>query len=156
LALLPPVEGVGDLAAARETLEEAGRDARAALKTARRGSPVARALPLAAERSARRQAWATGEAAVWVVTRIPVGGAAGQRACEQVRAIAGNGADACSRQTRACGGGTSSKAAARGALATTIAALQESAFVLLEGMLPTQTLAPAVSVGDQATAEAQR
>jgi hypothetical protein len=143
LTLLAPVQGVEDLAAARETLEAARRDARAALQAARRGPHVARALPLAAGRSARRRAWAAGEAAVWVVTRIPVGGAAAQRACEQVRAVAGDGADAVSRPARPGGGGTSSRAAARGALMTTIDALQQSAFVLLDRMLPTQTLAPA-------------
>ena len=151
LTLLAPVQGVGDLAPAREALEVARRNVRAALKG---GSRVARALPLGAERSVRRRAWAAGEAAVWVVTRIPVGGAAGQRACEQVRAAAGDGAEAVSRVARSRGGGTGSRAAARGALVTTIAALQESAFVLLDRMLPTQTLAPTVSVGDQATAKA--
>jgi hypothetical protein len=155
-ALSAPVQGVADLVGAQETLEAARRDARAAVKAAGRGSRVVRALPLVAGRSARRQAWATGEAAVWVLTRIPVGGAAGQRACELVRAAAGDGAVAFSRQARAGNGGTSSRAAARAALVTTIAALQESAFVLLDRMLPTQTLPSAVSDGDQATAQAQQ
>lgn len=141
LTLLAPVQGVGDLAAAGETLEAARRDARTARQAAR-GSHIARALPSAAERSARRQAWATGEPAVWVITRIPVAGAAGQRVCEQVRAAAGDGAAAVSRQARAGSRSTNSRAAARGALVMTITALQQSAFALLERMLPTQTLTP--------------
>jgi hypothetical protein len=140
LTLLAPVRGIEDLAAARETLETATRDARAALQAARRGPRIARALPSAAGRSARRQAWATGEPAVWVVTRIPVGGAAAQHACEQIRAAAGDGADAAARQARAGRGSTSPSAADRGALTTTIAALQQSAFALLDRMLPTQAL----------------
>jgi hypothetical protein len=142
LALLAPVQGVGNLAAASETLEAARRDTRAALKAARRGFPIARALPSIAERSARTRAWAAGEAAIWVLARIPVGGAAGQRACEQVRAAAGEGAAAVSRQARAGGEGTNPSAAGRAAMTPTIAALYESAFVLLDRMLPTQTLAP--------------
>ena len=143
LAVLAPVQGVGDLAAALETLEPARRDARDALRTALRGSHVARALPAAAGRSARKAAWASGEAAVWVVTRIPVGGAAGESAREQVRAAAGDGAAAAFHQARGRGGGTSSTAAARGALITTGAALHQSAFALLDRMLPTEALAPA-------------
>jgi hypothetical protein len=143
LTLLAPVRRGEHLAAVRETLETATRDARDALQAARRGSHISWALPSAAERSARRQAWATGEPAVWVVARIPVGGAAAQRACEQVRATAGDGAATVARQARAGSGSTSSRAAAHGALVTTVAALQQSAFALLDRMLPTQTLAPA-------------
>jgi hypothetical protein len=142
LTLLAPVQRVEDLTAAQETVEAARRDARAALQAAR-GSYVARALPSATGRSARRQARAAGEPAVWILTRIPVGGAAGQRACEQVRAAAGDGAATVARQARAARGSTSPRAADRGALVTTIASLQQSAFVLLDRMLPTQTLAPA-------------
>jgi len=142
LAVLAPVRGVGDLAAALETLEPARRDARDALRTALRGSHVARALPAAAGRSARRAAWASGEPAVWVVVRIPVGGAAGEIAREQVRAAAGDCA-AAFRQTRGLDGGPSSRAAARDALITAGAALHQSAFALLDRMLPTEALAPA-------------
>jgi hypothetical protein len=142
LTLLAPVQGVEDLTAVRATLEAARRDARAALQAAR-GSHVARALPSAAGRSARKQASAAAEPAVWVVTRIPVGGAAAQRACEQVRAAAGDGAATVARQARAGIGSTSSRAATNRALVTTAAALQQSAFALLDRMLPTQALAPA-------------
>ncbi len=143
LALLAPVQGVGDLAGALGTLEQARRDARAALRAARRGSHVAPVFQAAAARSARKAAWGSGQAAVWAVERIPVGGAAGESAREQVRAAAGDGAAAASCQARGRGGRTSSRTAARGALITTGAALQESAFALLDRMLPTETLAPA-------------
>ena len=143
LALLAPVQGVGDLAGALETLEPARRDTRAALRVALRGSHVARVLPAAAGRPARKAAWGSGQAAVWVVGRVPVGGAAGESAREHVRAAAGDGAAAASCQARRRGGGTSSRAAARGALVATGAALHESAFALLDRMLPTETLAPA-------------
>ena len=143
LALLAPVQGVGDLPGALETLEPARRDARAALRAALRGSHVARVLPAAAGRSARRAAWGSGQAAVWVVERIPVGGAVGESALEQVRAAAGDGAAAASCLARGRGGGTSSRAAARRALITTGAELRESSFALLDRMLPTETLAPA-------------
>ena len=49
LALLAPVQGVGDLAGALETLERARRDARAALRAALRRSRFARVLPAAAD-----------------------------------------------------------------------------------------------------------
>jgi hypothetical protein len=139
LAVLAPVRGVGDLAAALKTLEPARRDARDALRTALRGSPVARAFPAAAGRSARKAAWSSGQPAVWVVVRNPVGGTAGESAREQVRAAAGDGAAAALRQAR--GAGTSSRAAARGVLTTTVAALHQSAFALLDRMLPTEPLA---------------
>ncbi len=143
LALLAPVRGVGDLPGALETLEPARRDARAGLRAALRGSRVARVLPAAAGRSARKAAWSSGQAAVWVVGRIPVGGAAGESAREQVRAAAGDGAAAASCAARGRGGGASSRAAVPGALITTGAALHESAFALLDRMLPTEPLAPA-------------
>ncbi|MFZ0041941.1 MAG: hypothetical protein WAK93_11585, partial [Solirubrobacteraceae bacterium] len=62
LTRLAPVQGVGDLAATLETLEPARRDARHALRAAVRGSPVAWALAAASGRSARKAAWASGEA----------------------------------------------------------------------------------------------
>ena len=71
-----------------------------------------------------------------------MGGVAGESAREHVRAVAGDGAAAASCQARGRRGGTSSRAAARGALITTGAALHESAFALLDRMLPTEPLAP--------------
>ena len=100
LALVAPVRGVGDLPGALEALELAKRDARLLCGQRCAGLPVARVLLAAAGRWARRAAWASGQAAVWVLERIPVGGAAGESAREQVRAAAGDGAGAASCQAR--------------------------------------------------------
>jgi hypothetical protein len=142
LALLAPVQGVEDLAAALDTLDIARGDARAALKSALRSSYLARVLPSAAGRSARKAAWASGEAAVWVVARVPVGGAGGECVCDAARVTAADAAAAVAQQARACAGAANPKVAARGALTGTVAELQRSALTLLDRMLPTETLVP--------------
>jgi len=140
LASLEAVQDEPALAAALNALKLARRDARAALRTAR----VARALPSAAGWSARNAAWASAEGAVWAVARGAVAGSSGQRACAAARAAAGDAAAAAARQSRARFKRAGAAAAARAAITPTIVALQQSAIVLLERMLPTETLVPSL------------
>ena len=142
LVLLAPVGRVEDLAAALDALDIAQADARAALRSALRGSYLARVLPSAAGRSARKAAWASGEAAVWVLTRVPVGGAGGECACDAARVAAADAAASVARQARSRTAATNSQDAAGSGLTETVAALHRSALALLDRMLPTETLAP--------------
>jgi hypothetical protein len=123
LTALAPINGDGALAAALRELDVAGREARAVCAAARRTSPLARGLSPLTERSARRAARACGRPAVWVVVRIAPGAEAGQSASDATRAAAADAAAAAAR---------------RGTIEATVHRLHESAFALLDRLLPTQ------------------
>jgi hypothetical protein len=143
LASRGPVQEVGDLFTALEMLKFAGDEARAALMKALRRSPIGWVLPVAAERTARQAAWASGEAAVWTVVRIAIAGDAGKSGCVAARVTAGDAAAAAARAARANSRHIGSKDAARDAIAPTVDALKRSSLALLDRMLPTEPIAPA-------------
>ncbi len=143
LVSLQPILDAASLDGALGAMESARRDARAALTTARRasGSPAS-PVPRIAERSARKSAWASAQAALWALGRLPVGDIAGDRARVAARAAAGDAAAAFSRQVRAGAERAAAKDALGAALAPTLDAIGDSAFELLDRMLPTESLAP--------------
>ena len=147
LTALPPVLDARDLASALEAVEIARREARAAW-SATLGAPraVQWAAPWGAGRSvAREAAWASAGAAVWAAARVEVGDIAGDRARAAARAAAGDAAATVSRAARTGAGRAAARDAARSALAPTLERLQESAFGLLDRMLPTVPLAQPVA-----------
>jgi hypothetical protein len=154
LSAAPPVLDSPGLRTALVALELARRDARAAWSAAL-GAPRAAqwAIPWAAGRSAAREAaWASAGAAAWAAARVEVGDIAGDRARAAARAAAGDAAASVSRAARGGAGSAAVRAsraasrdAARAALAPTLGQLQESAFALLDRMLPMVPLAPPVA-----------
>jgi hypothetical protein len=144
LVSLQPIVDVASLDAAPRAVELARRDARAALTAAPRASrsPAAR-IPRIAGRSARKTAWASAQAALWALGRVPAGDIAGDRARAAARAAAGDAAAAGSRHARAGARRAAAKDAVGAALAPTLNAIGESAFALLDRMLPTEALTPA-------------
>jgi hypothetical protein len=140
LALLAPLREASDLPRSLDALMQARRDARAALKHVLRASRVARLVPSATGRWARKAAWASGEAAVWTVARVGVGGVVGEQVRDDATAAAGDAAAAAARAAAAQTGGGGRRDAARAALAPTVRALERSSVALLDRMLPTQPL----------------
>jgi hypothetical protein len=142
-----PVLDVADLESALDAMELARRDARAAWSAAL-GTPRAAqwAAPWAAGRStAREAAWASAGAAAWAGARVAVGDNAGDRARASARATAGDAAATVSRAARAATSRAAARDAARAALAPALEQLQESAFALMDRMLPLVPLAPPVA-----------
>jgi hypothetical protein len=146
LVSLQPIVGVASLDAAPGAMERARCDARAALTAARRASrPPAARIPRIADWSARKTACASTQAALWALGRVPVGDIAGDRARAPARATAGDAAAAVSRHARAASEHAAAKDAVGAALAPTLSAIADSSFALLDRMLPTQALAPALT-----------
>jgi hypothetical protein len=144
LVSLPPILDAASLDGALGAMESARRDARAALAAARRASrSPASPVPRIAERSARKTAGASAQAALWALGRVPVGEIAGDRARDAARAAAGDAAAAVSRRARVGPKRAAAKGAAGAALAPTLSAIGASALALLDRMLPTESLAPA-------------
>jgi hypothetical protein len=143
LVSLQPILDPASLDGALGAMELARRDARAAVAEAR-GASRSPASPVAriAERSARKTAWGSAQAALWALGRVPVGEIAGTRARAAARAAAGDAAAAVSRRARA-GPERAAKDAVGAALALALSAIADSAFALLDRMLPTESLAPA-------------
>ena len=139
LRSLPPVSAAPDLAAALEALRFARQQARAAFGR-RPGAWLTSGV--AARASAREMAWATAAAAAWAAARAGVGDTAGDRARAAARAAAGDAAAVVARTARSGTGRAAGREAARAALAPTLAALERSAFALLDRMLPTVPLGP--------------
>jgi len=138
LLSLATVSDVEDLEAALQALRFARRRARAAWGT---GAAAWLSPGVGARAAARETAWATAAAPAWAAARAGVGEIAGDRARAAARCAAG---DAAAIVTRAAQGG-GSRAGARVALTPTIVELQRSAFRLLDRMLPTVPLGPAVA-----------
>jgi len=139
LRSLPTLAAASDLAAALDALRFARQQARAAFG---RRPGVWLTSGVAARASARELAWATAAAAAWAAARAGVGDTAGDRARAAARAAAGDAAALVVRQARAGAGRAAGREAARAALAPTLAALEQSVFVLLDRMLPTVPLGP--------------
>jgi hypothetical protein len=138
LSALAPLANVSDLQTTLFVLGLARRDARAAWCAALGGARAAAWAPWAAGRAAAREAaWGSAGAAAWAAARVAVGDIAGDRARAAAREIAGDAAATIGREARAGASRSAARDAARAALATTQKALEESAFVLLDRMLPT-------------------
>jgi len=137
LTELAPVMDASDLQVALAALKAARRDVRATWASALGPARPAAWTSWAAGRAAAREAaWGLAGAAAWAAARIEVGEIAGDRARAVARDIAGDAAATIARGARATGGRAAAKEAARRALAPTLAALQRSAFALLDRMLP--------------------
>jgi len=141
-----PVLALDELLAALRLLGPARRDAADAWRT---GSAPRLAPGRPARVSARGTAWAAAAAAAWAAARCGVGDMAGDRARAAARAIAGDAAATVARAARSTDTGGDGARAARAALAPTLGELQDSAFELLEQMLPTVAIAlPEPTRGD--------
>jgi hypothetical protein len=146
LADFAPVMDAHDLQGAVVPLKAARRDARAGWSSALgAGRPTAWAPWAAGRAAAREAAWGSAGAAAWAAARVAVGEIAGDRARAMARDIAGDAAAIIARAARTVSGRAAAREAARCALAPTLDALQGSAFVLLDRMLPTVPLGPAVA-----------
>jgi hypothetical protein len=119
LHALAPVSGSSELGAALPVLA----DARAAARDASGLRPV---VGVVARRRARETAWATAAAAAWGAARLGIGDISGDRARAAARAAAGDAATTVGPVD----------------LIRTLAELRESAFELLDRMLPTEQLPP--------------
>jgi hypothetical protein len=102
---------------------------------------------VAARSTARETAWTTAAAAAWAAARLTIGDMAGDRARATARTAAGDAAATFAREAAATAGSrAAAKEAARAVLAPTVQTLQDSAFGLLNRMLPTvQLAAPAIA-----------
>jgi hypothetical protein len=131
LRSLPEVSSPADLPAALTALRYARHRARGSWGTAGWMTPA-----VLARTTAREVAWATAAAAAWAAARAGVGDLAGDRARAAARAAAGDAAALVARTARTGAGRSAARSAARAALAKTLEELRESAFVLLDRMLP--------------------
>ena len=129
LRSLSAVFDVDDLTAALVELRFARQLARGACGT----GPGAWLAPAVA---ARERAWVTAAAAAWAAARAGVGDIAGVRARAATRAAAGTAAATLARAARARSSRAGARDALSAALAPTLEELQESAFGLLDRMLP--------------------
>jgi hypothetical protein len=137
LAALPPVVDVPDLETALIALGLARAETRAAWSAALGAARAAAWAPWAAGRAAAREAaWSSAGAAAWAAARVAVGDIAGDRARATAREIAGDAAATATREARAGAGRAAARDAARAALAPILEELQQSAFALLDRMLP--------------------
>ncbi len=137
LATLPPIRDGSDLQSALVALELARRNARAAWSAALGAARAAAWAPWAAGRAAAREAaWGSAGAPAWAAARVAVGEIAGDRARAAAREIGGDAAATLVRATRTGTGRAAARDAARAALAPTVRQLHQSAFALLDRMLP--------------------
>jgi hypothetical protein len=147
LAGLPVVIEGPDLKVVLDLMNGARREARAAWSSAL-GAPRATlwAVPWAAGRAAARAAaWSSAGAAAWAAARVEVGDITGDRVRAAAREIAGDAAAIAVRDARMATSRSAAREAARMALAPTLDGLRESAFGLLDRMLPTVSLDDPVS-----------
>ena len=148
LCSLATVSAASDLTASLEALRIARQEARDAWGT---GAALWLAPGIAARATARQTARAAAAAAAWSSARAGVGDIAGDRARAAARAAAGDAAATVARAARAGSSRSAARDAARAALAPTLGQLRESAFVLLDRMLPTVPLVAPVLSGSDAT-----
>jgi len=138
---LSPVAGTDALSVALDVLDSARRDARAARAHAFGvPSPTGWAASVAAGLAGREAAWACAGAAAWAAARVSIGDTAGDRARAATRAAAGDAAATAVRRSRLAARHGGARDAARAVLAPTTRRLTESAFDLLDRMLPTELL----------------
>jgi hypothetical protein len=148
LAGLPSVVDASDLQGALLVLGLARRATRSAWSGALGAARAASWAPWVAGRAAAREAaWASAGAAAWAAARVAVGDVAGDRARADAREIGGDAAAMIGREAGATVGRAAAREVARAALAPTLEELQESAFALLDRMLPTIPVASPVTVG---------
>jgi hypothetical protein len=146
-----PVSAIDQLRAALDLLGPARRQATDAWRSS---SAVRLATGRLARVSARATAWSAAPAAAWAAARCGVGDLAGDRARAAARAIAGDAAATVARAARLRDTGSDGAhasrlqdtggdgaQASRAALAPTLNELHDSAFALLEQMLPTIAVA---------------
>jgi hypothetical protein len=146
LADLAPVTDARELQEALVALKAGRRAARAGWSSSLGAARPASWAPWAAGRAAAREAaWGSAGAAAWAAARVAVGEIAGDRARAMARDIAGDAAAIIARAARTASGRAAAREAARSALAPTLDALRRSAFVLLDRMLPTVPLGPAIA-----------
>lgn len=134
LRSLPAVSGSSQLPEALDALRHVRQRTRGAIA---RGPGGWLPQSFAARATARETAWATAAAAAWAAARAAVGDICGDRTRAAARAAAGDAAAILARRARGHANGVEARDAIRRALAPTHAALQESAFDLLDRMLPT-------------------
>ena len=145
VAALPPIASTSELPGALAALALARRDTRAAWSGAVGPVRAAAWTPWAAGRAAAREAaWRSAGAAAWAAARVAVGDIAGDRARAVARDIAGDAAAVVGRGARTGMDRAAARDASRAALAPTLEKLRGSAFSLLDRMLPTVPIAPAV------------
>ena len=143
LASLPAVVDGRSVETALVALGIARHETRAAWSAALGAARAAAWAPWAAGRAAAREAaWSSAGAAAWAAARVAVGDMAGDRARAIAREIAGDAAAMLARGARAGTGRAAARDATRAALASTLTELRQSAFELLDQMLPTVLLAP--------------
>jgi hypothetical protein len=150
LRTLDPVLTVRALHAALEPLASARGVARSAWRQALGATRGAVWAPwLAGRMTAREIAWESAAAAAWSAARLGIGDIAGDRARAAARDIAGDAAATIGRDARVTGmGRAAARDAARASLAPIVGELRQSAFGLLDRMLPTVALdSPSVVVG---------
>ncbi|HYB30835.1 MAG TPA: hypothetical protein VEF89_29845 [Solirubrobacteraceae bacterium] len=150
LSDLPEVVSSSELRTALEALNRARCESRAAWSAALGPVWAVTRTPWAAGRAAAREAaWASAGAAGWAAARVAIGDIAGDRARALAREIGADAAATIGREARTGPGRSAAREAARAALAPIIEDLRDSAFSLLDRMLPTVPLA--VPVADAAT-----
>ncbi len=152
LRAIDPVLTVRALHAALEPLAGARGVARTAWREALGATRGAVWAPwLAGRMTAREIAWESAAAAAWSAARLGIGDNAGDRARAAAREIAGDAAATIGRDARVTGmGRAAARDAARASLAPIVGELQQSAFGLLDRMLPTVELeldSPSVVAG---------
>jgi hypothetical protein len=135
LRSLAPIDRAAGLDVALESLKRARRRARTGLLDLFATGVIARSV-------ARETAWASAAAPAWAAARLAVGDIAGDRARAAARAAAGDAAASIVRDARAGGSNHVTHEAIQVALAPTLGQLRESAFELLDRMLPTVALDP--------------
>jgi hypothetical protein len=142
LSDLPEVVSSSELRPALEALSRARCESRAAWSAALGPVRAVTRTPWAAGRvAAREAAWASAGAAGWAAARVAIGDIAGDRARALAREIGGDAAATIGREARTGPGRAAAREAARAALAPIVEDLQDSAFSLLDRMLPTVALA---------------
>jgi hypothetical protein len=145
LASLPGLMDTDDLRAALVALTAARRHTRAAWAQALGAARRAPWAPWAAGRAAAREAaWRSAGSAAWAAARLGLGDIAGDRARALAHEIAGDAAATIAREARLGAGRSAAKDAARLSLAPILEELEATVFELLDRMLPTVALSPAL------------
>jgi hypothetical protein len=145
------IDAHGALSAVLPDVQLAREQARSALGRAHSG-PWA-APWIAGRLAARESAWSSGASAAWAAARLELGHIDGDRARAAARTAAGDAAASVIRSARRGLPRHQARAAAELAVAPTVAALRESAFALLDRMLPGHELA---ELGELRPADAPR
>jgi hypothetical protein len=142
LRMLEPVLNARALHASLEPLGAARGAARVAWRETLGASRAAVWVPwLAGRMVARETAWEAAAAAAWSAARLGIGDIAGDRARAATRDLAGDAAATIGRDARRAGmRRAASRDAVRASLMPVVTGLQQSAFELLDRMLPTVAL----------------